>query len=82
MAIGTAMSEKIRILRIQPSRRWAECWLSCEPVEITSGELFRGGVDGKLQIRRMEYAHEGRGYFTVGGPQLRSGMRAPIASGE
>ena len=32
-----------------------------EPVEITSGELFRVEVDGELKPTRMEYAHNGRG---------------------
>jgi hypothetical protein len=35
-----------------------------------------------LQVRRMEYAHDGRGYYAVGGPELRSSMRAAIGSGE
>jgi hypothetical protein len=53
-----------------------------DPVEITSGELFRVDVDGVLQVRRMEYARDGRGYYAVGGSELRSGMRAAIGSGE
>jgi hypothetical protein len=39
------------------------------PVEIASGELFRVEVDRKLKVRRMEYSHDGRGYYAVvGGP--------------
>jgi hypothetical protein len=67
---------------MQPSRRWAICRPRREPLEITSGELFHVEVDGKLQIRRMEYAHDGCGYCAVGGPELRSSMRAAIGSRE
>jgi len=76
------MSEKEGILRMQSSRRWAVCRPGREPVEITSGELFRVEVDDKLRVRRMEYAHDGRGYYAVDGPELRSGMRAAIGAGE
>lgn len=76
------MPEKIGILRMQPSRRWAICHPGHDPVEITSGELFRIEVDSVLHVRPMEYAHDGRGYYAVGGPELRSGMRAAIGSGE
>ena len=40
---------------MQPSRRWAVWMPGREPVEVTSGELFRVEVDGELQVRRMEY---------------------------
>jgi hypothetical protein len=73
------MPKKIGILRMQPSRRWAICHPGHGPVEITSGELFRIEV---LHVRRMEYAHDGRGYYAVGGPELRSSMRAAIGSGK
>jgi hypothetical protein len=76
------LAEKVGILRMQPSRRWAIVRPGHDPVEISSGELFRVEVDGALQVRRMEYAHDGRGYYAVGGPELRSGMRAAIGSGE
>jgi len=76
------MPEKVGILRMQPSRRWAICRPGHDPVEITSGEVFRVEVDGVLQVRRIEYAHDGRGYYAVGGPELRSGIRATIGSGE
>src|SRR5262249_19223770 len=54
------MSEKEGILRMQSSRRWAMCRPGREPVEITSGEVFRVEVDGKLQVMRMEYDYGGR----------------------
>ena len=76
------MSEKEGNLRMRSSRRWAVCRPGREPVEITSGELFRVQVDGKLQVRRMEYDHGVRGYYAVDGPELRSGMRAAIGAGE
>jgi hypothetical protein len=62
---------------MQPSGRWAVCRTGHDPVEITSGELFRVDVNGKLLVRRMEYA-PGRGYYAVGGPPLRGGMRPAI----
>jgi hypothetical protein len=75
------MPERIGILRMQPSRRWSVCRPGHEPSEITSGEVFRIEADGVLHVRRMEYA-PGRGYYAVGGPELRSGMRAAIGSRE
>jgi len=50
------MSEKEGILRMQPSRRWTICRPGREPVEITSGELFRVEVNGVLRLTRMEHA--------------------------
>jgi hypothetical protein len=49
------MSEKERILRMQPSGRWAVCRPGRDPVEITSGELFRVDVNGELKVTRMEF---------------------------
>jgi hypothetical protein len=76
--------DKEGYLRMQPSGRWAVVRFGCEPVEITSAELFRGVVNGGLQVRRMEYGHghDARGYYAVGGPELRNGTRAAISSGE
>ena len=73
--------EKVGILRMLPSRRWAVCRPGREPVEITSGELFRVEVDGQLRTTRMEYA-AGIGYYAVDGYELRGGLRAAIGSGE
>jgi len=73
--------EKGGILRMLPSRRWAVCRPGREPVEITSGELFRVEVDGELRTTRMEYA-PGIGYYAVDGYELRGGLRAAIGSGE
>ena len=75
------MPDRIGILRMQQSRRWAICRPGHGPGEIASGKLFRVEVDGKkLQVRSMEYAHDGRGYYAVGGHELRSVMRAAIGS--
>ena len=87
------MTEKEGTLRMQPSGCWAVCRPGREPVEITSGELFRVEVDGKLEPTRMEYRHfedpQGRRYrvqpgeyYSVDGYDLRNGMRAAIGSGE
>jgi len=64
------MSEKEGILRMQSSRRWAVRRPEREPFEITSGEFLRVEVDGKLQVMRMEYDHDGCGYYAVDGPAL------------
>jgi hypothetical protein len=53
------MTEEEGVLQIQPSGRWAVCRPGREPVEITSGELFRVEVDGELKVTRMEFQHSG-----------------------
>jgi hypothetical protein len=45
-------------LQMRPSGRWAVCRPGRDPVEITSGEVFRvevKGMDG-LQVTRMEHS--------------------------
>jgi hypothetical protein len=71
------------ILQMQQSGRWAVCRPGRVPVEITSGELFRVEVDGKLEVTRMEFAHDGgRGgeYYSVDGYHLANGVRAAIGA--
>jgi hypothetical protein len=54
-------------------------------VEITSGELFRIEVDGKLEVTPMEFAHDGQGggeYYSVDGYHLEDGVRAAIGGGD
>jgi hypothetical protein len=75
------MPEKIGILRMQRSRRWAICRPGRNPVEIASGESFRVEIDGVLRITRMEHLW-GEGYYSVDGYDLRNGMRAAIGGGE
>ena len=70
------MSDKEGVLRLQPSGRWAIMRPGREPFELTSGDVFRVEVDGKLQITRMELWSEG--YYSVDGYKLRDGMRAAI----
>jgi Domain of unknown function (DUF5348) len=80
------MTDKEGTLHLQPSGRWAICRPGREPVEITSGELFRVEVDGELQITRMEFRHRERGvaqlagYYSVDGIELRNGLRAAIGA--
>ena len=74
---GTAMSNKEGTLRMQPSGRWAVCWPEREPVEITSGELFRVEFAGQLKLTRIEY-QPGDGYYSVDIYSLRDGLRAAI----
>jgi hypothetical protein len=75
------MTEKEGILRLQSSGRWAVCRPGRDPVEITSGELFRVEVDGELRVTRMEELYS-EGYYSVDGYPLRDGMRAAIGSGK
>jgi hypothetical protein len=48
-------SDKEDILRKQPPGRWAICRPGHDPVEITSGDIFRVEVDGELRPTRMEH---------------------------
>jgi hypothetical protein len=77
------MSEEEGVLRTQSSGRWAVCWPGREPVEITSGDIFRVEIDGAdaLRLTRMEHLW-GEGYFSIDGYPLRDGIRAAIRSGE
>jgi hypothetical protein len=84
---GKAMSEKEGVLKMQPSGRWAVCRPGREPVEITSGELFRVEVDGELKLTRMESpivpTRQGAWkavYYSVDGYPLRNGLRATIGA--
>jgi hypothetical protein len=69
------------VLRLQPSGRWAISRPRRDPVEITSGELFRVEVDGELRVTQMEHLYA-EGYYSIDGYPLRDGMRAAIGSGE
>jgi hypothetical protein len=72
-------SKKIGVLRLQSSGRWAVCRPGHDPIEITSGELFRVEVEGVLRVTRMEHQW-GEGYYSVDGYPLRNGMRAAIGA--
>ena len=74
------MSDKEGILRMMASGRWAVCRAGREPVEITSGELFRIEVAGakELKLTRMEYDQIDRQYYSIDGYLLRDGLRAAI----
>ena len=61
-----------------PQCRAAACWPGQEPVEITSGELFRVEFAGQLKSTLMEYNHADRQYYSVVGYPLRDGLRAAI----
>ena len=77
---GTPRSpDSAGVLRMQPSGRWAICRPGRDPMEITSGELFRVEVEGRegLQLTRMEHAHPG-GYYAVDGYPLRDGLPAAL----
>jgi len=86
------MSDKEGILQLQPSGRWAVCRPGRDPVEITSGELFRVDVNGELKVTRMEFreflaplkGRENRGqsgeFYSADGYWLRDGLRAAIGA--
>jgi hypothetical protein len=73
------MSDKVGILQLQPSGRWAICRPGSDP--ITSGDMFRVEVPGEAGLRRtrMEYM-DGEGYFSVKGYNLRDSLRAAIGA--
>jgi hypothetical protein len=73
------MSEKEGILRMMASGRWAVCRPGQEPVEISSGQLFRVEVAGELQPTRMEFDE---GYYSIDDYPLRDGLRAAIGGHE
>ena len=87
------MSDKEGTLRMQSNRRWAITRPGRAPYELTSGDVFRVEVKGRLQVTRMEYRNFGddpirhrqpRGqsgeYYSVDGFELRSGIRAAIGA--
>jgi hypothetical protein len=79
------VADKVGFLRKLPPGRWAVVRFGREPVEITSGELFRVEVDGELKPTRIEYRHHAGGggeYYSVDGYELRGGLRAGIGGGE
>ena len=73
------MSTKEGVLRRQSNRRWAIVRPDHDPYVLTSGEVFRVEVDGKLALTRMAFASARRGggeYYSVDGFELRNGLRA------
>jgi Domain of unknown function (DUF5348) len=71
------MTAKEGTLHLQTPGRWAIMRTGREPFELTSGDVFRVEVDGKLQITRMEHLW-GEGYYSIDGFTLCDGMRAAI----
>jgi hypothetical protein len=71
------MSDKEGVLHLQTPGRWAILRAGREPFELTSGDVFRVEVDGKLRITRMGHLW-GEGHCSVDGYPLRDGMRAAI----
>jgi hypothetical protein len=69
--------DKEGTLHLQASGRWAILRTGREPFELTSGDVFRVEVDGKLQITRMGHLWS-EGYYSIEGYPLRDGMRAAI----
>jgi hypothetical protein len=83
------MTENEGTLRMQPSGRFAVCRPGRDPIEITSGDVFRVEVPGaypEMQRTRMEFLHheEGGGgeYYSVNGYRLRDGLRAAIGESD
>ena len=77
------MSDKEGTLCMQPSGRWAVCRPGCDPIEITSGDVFRVEVPGEVGLRRtrMEHMHD-EGYYSVNGYNLRDGLRAALGEAD
>jgi hypothetical protein len=73
------MVEAEGVLRMLPSGRWAIWRPGHDPVEITSGEIFRLEVDGELRLATLEHLPV-RGYYVAEGYELREGMRAAIVA--
>jgi hypothetical protein len=71
------MTDKEGTLRMMVSGRWAVCRPGREPVEITSGVLFRVEDNGELKLTRMDFPYHW-GYYSVDGYLLRDGLRAAI----
>jgi Domain of unknown function (DUF5348) len=71
------MTDKEGTLHLQASGRWAIIRPGREPFELTSGDVFRVEVGGKLQITRMGHLWS-EGYYSIEGYPLRDGMRAAI----
>jgi hypothetical protein len=77
----TMSDEKEGTLQMQPSGRWAICRPGFDPIEITSGDVFRVEVPGEAGLRRTRMEHmQGEGYYSVNGYNLRDGLRAAIGA--
>jgi len=86
------MSDNEGILLRQYSGRWAVCRPGRQPIEITSGDIFRVDVEGELKVTRMEFRHftgpmKGQTYhglpgefYSVDGYWLCDGLRAAIGA--
>lgn len=69
-------SDKEGSLERMPSGRWAVVRKGREPVEITSGELFRVWDLDRWVVTRMEHSPTLGGYYAVSGHELYPGRRA------
>jgi hypothetical protein len=59
------------------SGRWAVCRSGMNPIEIKSGDAFSVEVGGRMRPTRMQFVDD-RGYYSVDGYALKSGLRAAI----
>jgi hypothetical protein len=60
------------------SGRWGICRSGRNPIEIMDGDTFRVEVAGNMRTTRMEFEVD-RGYYSIDGYVLRSGLRAAVA---
>jgi hypothetical protein len=74
------MTAKQGTLHQQPSGRWAIMPPGHDPVEITSGEIFRVEVDGELRFTRMEHL-SGEGYYSIDRNPCATGCARRSAAG-
>jgi hypothetical protein len=72
------MTDAMGTLKLQSNGRWLIERPNGNHTELSSGSAFRVGVDGKLKLTHLEFAHgEGGGrYYSVDGYPLRDGLRA------
>lgn len=66
--------DKEGTLRMQSNRRWSIVRPGRAPYELTSGDVFRIEMGGKLVTTRMEFRHVRPGggeYYSVDGYELR-----------
>ena len=71
--------------QLQSPGRLAVCRSGRVPVELTSGDLSASKPTCKLEVTRMEFAHDGRGVASITastGIHLEDNLRAAIGGGD
>ena len=71
-----AMTDAIGVLNMNRYGRWEIIREGRVPYELFSGSGVLLEVDGVLRLTSVEYAHDGRGFYSVNGYLLAGGLRA------